>query len=105
MKKLSKGEEEFALYCRSEHLVPEREYRFHPNRRWRFDFAFPDEMLAVEIEGGIWTGGRHGRGAGFEKDCEKYNHAAIMGWTVLRYSTQMVMDGTAINDVLEVIGR
>lgn len=65
---------------------PEREYRFHPTRKWRFDFAFVEAKLAIECEGGIWQGGRHTRGAGFEKDCEKMNAAAVLGWRVLRFT-------------------
>ncbi len=103
MKKLSPGEEAFALHCRAEDLHPERECQFHPERKWRFDFAFHKPMIAVEIEGGIWNAGRHNRGSSFEKDAEKYNAAAKLGWRVMRYSTEMVMRGEAINDVLEVL--
>lgn len=60
------------------------EHRFHPKRRWRFDVAFPALKVAVEIEGGVYTGGRHTRGSGFIKDCEKYNEASALGWTVVR---------------------
>jgi hypothetical protein len=63
---------------------PVAEYRFDAVRRWRFDWAFVSQKIAVEVEGGVWSGGRHTRGAGFLKDCEKYNHAAIAGWTILR---------------------
>lgn len=63
---------------------PQAEYKFHPTRRWRFDFAYPDLMLAIEVEGGIWVGGRHIHPVGFEKDCEKYNEATKMGWKVFR---------------------
>jgi very-short-patch-repair endonuclease len=67
---------------------PVREYRFAENRGWRFDFAWPDSgvKVAVELEGGVWTGGRHTRGAGFIADCEKYNFASEIGWVVLRYT-------------------
>jgi very-short-patch-repair endonuclease len=100
-KKLSPGECAFALHCRVENLSPEREFVFHPTRKWRFDFYFPERRLAVEIEGGM--GGRHQRMGGFIGDCHKYNAAAKMGILVMRYTTAMVMDGTAINDVLEAI--
>lgn len=63
-----------------------REYVFAKPRRFRFDFAFPNEKVAVEIEGGSWVGGRHTSGKGFQSDCEKYNLATLMGWRVLRYT-------------------
>lgn len=100
---MSQGEECFALHCRVSGLTPEREYRFDPNRRWRFDFAFPANMLAVEVEGGTWSGGRHTRGSGYAKDMEKYNAAVKLGWRVLRYSTDMVLAGTAIEEVSEFL--
>ena len=66
-------------------MPPVGEYRFHPVRRWRFDWAFVSpNKIGLEVEGGIWTGGRHVRGAGFLKDIEKYNAAAVLGWRVLR---------------------
>lgn len=98
---LSKGEEAFALHCRAEGLEPLREYLFHPKRKWRFDFYFPERKLAVEVEGGY--GGRHQRVGGFASDCCKYNAAAKMGILVLRYPTDMVLAGDAINDVLEIM--
>lgn len=75
---------------------PVREYRFHPKRKWRFDFAWPARLVAVEVEGGTFSGGRHSRGKGFEADCEKYAEAAILGWRVLRVTTAMVNDGRAL---------
>ena len=69
----------------------EREYRFHPERKWRFDFANPHMKVAVEIEGGAFSGGRHTRGAGFVADCEKYNQATVLGWRVLRYPSVAAM--------------
>ena len=95
---LSPGEEAFALHCRVEKLFPEREWVFHPDRKWRFDFAFPGEKIAVEVEGR----GRHQGFTGFQLDCEKYNAAAKLGWRVFRYTPAMVMRGDAINDILEV---
>ena len=90
----SKGEAAFALHCRVDGLSPMPEYLFHPKRRWRFDYAFPDKMLAVEIEGGV--NGRHQRIAGFTGDCVKYSEAAILGWRVIRATTAQVMSGQAI---------
>jgi very-short-patch-repair endonuclease len=65
--------------------VPVPEFKFHPTRRWRFDYAWPDRRLAVEIEGAVWVNGRHTRGAGYLGDMQKYNSACVMGWRVLRY--------------------
>ena len=102
---LSKGEELFAWHCRLNKLTPEREFRFQKDRRWRFDFFFPDSKLAVEIEGGTYQIGRHQRAGGFAADCVKYNSAAIMGIVVLSYTTEMIESGAAINDVLAALGK
>ena len=67
-----------------------REHRFAAPRRWRFDFAHTETLTAVEIEGGTWIGGRHTRGSGFVADAEKYNEAALMGWTVFRLPGPLV---------------
>lgn len=64
--------------------LPVAEYKFHVERRWRFDYAWPDYHVALEVEGGVWTGGRHTRGVGFVKDMEKYNAAAVQGWRIIR---------------------
>lgn len=86
------------------HEAPAREYRFHETRRWRFDFAWTSRRLAVEIEGGIWGFGRHQRAQGFSGDCEKYNAAALAGWTVLRFTTAMVQSGVALQTITETLG-
>ena len=75
---------------------PEREFRFHPTRKWRFDFAWPAQSLAVEVDGGVYVQGRHTRGAGVEKDMEKFAEATIAGWRVLRVSTNQVTSGQAL---------
>jgi len=46
--------------------------------------AWPEAKIALEIEGGVWSGGRHTSSAGFVKDMAKYNRAACLGWRVLR---------------------
>ncbi len=58
-----------------------RELQFHPERKWRFDFAWPGAMLALELEGV----GRHQTFVGYRADCEKYNAATLRGWRVLRF--------------------
>ena len=76
------------------------EYQFFPPRKFRFDYAIHSQWegmgnLAVEIDGGIWTGGRHTRGLGFQRDMEKLNLAAIEGWSVLRFTPKQVLSGEA----------
>lgn len=85
-------------------LTPE--HRFAAPRRWRFDFAHTPTSVAIELEGGVYAGGRHTRGAGYEKDCEKYNHAAARGWAVFRLTPGMLRadaDGCAslIRDAIQ----
>lgn len=71
-------------------------------RDWRFDFCVPDLRLAVEVEGGGWSGGRHTRGAGFQMDLAKYDAAMRLGWTVYRCSPEMVKTGRAV-DTIELL--
>ena len=84
---------------------PETEYRFHPTRRWRFDFAFPHLIppLAIEVHGGTWSRGRHTRGKGFEGDCDKSNAAVLLGWRVLQFTGDQVRDGRAIDVIVEAL--
>jgi len=64
--------------------MPGTEYQFVLDRKWRFDYCWPAKHVALEVEGGVWTGGRHTSGAGFVKDMEKYNRAVAEGWRVVR---------------------
>lgn len=77
--------------------APVTEYRFNLQRRWRFDLAWPEILLAVEVEGGSYVAGRHTQGAGFEKDCEKYNTATVAGWRVIRVTPAQITSGEAIS--------
>jgi hypothetical protein len=83
--------------------APTREYQFHPTRRWRFDLAWPERKVAVEIEGGVWSKGRHTRSKGFIGDCEKYNEAALLGWLVLRVPGDWVKSRTALDYVKRLV--
>jgi len=82
---------------------PVRELRFHPTRGWRFDLAWPDRLLAVEVEGGAFVGGRHTQGRAFEADCEKYDEAILMGWRVIRVTPRMIRDGKAIHYIQSLL--
>jgi very-short-patch-repair endonuclease len=83
----------------------EREYRFHPTRKWRADFGVPLGIdILIEVEGGTWIKGRHTTGSGFAKDAEKYNAAAELGYRVLRYTPSMIEDGSALAQIKRVLG-
>lgn len=89
---------DLAAACRAAGLPePVAEHRFHPTRKWRFDWAWPEHRLALEIEGGAWIGGRHTSGAGFVGDMEKYSEAAILGWRILRCQPKEARDGKALD--------
>lgn len=103
MGQMSAGEKMFLDQCDAVGLRPEQEFVFAAPRKWRADFAFPNPKILVEIEGGSWIAGRHSRGSGFAKDCEKYNAAALLGYRVLRFTPQMVKDGTALTTTLEML--
>ena len=82
---------------------PIREFRFHPSRRWRFDFAWPILKVAVEIDGGTWMGGRHSRGGGQAKSHDKQNAAVCLGWKVLRFTNQHLRDPEAVFEKLMLV--
>lgn len=84
---------------------PEREHAFHPERKWRFDFAWPAFMIAVEVDGGTYSRGRHVRPEGFEKDAEKLNAAAELGWRVYRYTSGMIRSGHAVTAIKVTLER
>ena len=119
---MSKLEEEFLFQVKAIKLpIPEREYRFgamasggtgnglrkrlaeHGLRDWRFDFAYPDLKIAVEVEGGTFSGGRHTRGKGFEGDVEKYTSATLLGWLVIRATGKHVKSGQAVQWLQQAI--
>jgi very-short-patch-repair endonuclease len=107
-KALSFGEEVFDLHCQIQKIAVTREYQFFSGRKWRADFMIAGNgtKLLVEIEGGTSFGNsRHSKGNGFENDCRKYNKAALMGYTVLRFTTAMVGTGEAIDLVLQALDR
>ena len=78
---------------------PEREYVFHPERKWRLDFCWPDAMLAVEVEGGIYRGGGHTSAGGIKRDIDKHNALTLLGWRVLRFHGDQVRSGEATETI------
>lgn len=85
--------------------APVTEYAFAKSigRRWRFDLAWPDRLVAAEIDGGSWIQGRHNTGTGFEADCEKMSHAAALGYRVLRLTPRMIREGMALTLILAAL--
>ena len=93
----SKLESQFLFLWRVAQGPPlEREFRFHPTRKWRADFAHLESRTLIEVEGGIFmrAGGRHTRGSGYASDAEKYLEAALAGWRVLRLTERQLEIGT-----------
>ena len=103
----SELEETFLFQLRAYDLQVEftREYRFHPERMWRFDFAHKGKMIAVELEGGIWSKKRigHSTGKGIKADMEKSNAAQALGWRIFRFDIDMVKSGHAIEFIRGVL--
>ena len=83
--------------------LPITEYQFHPTRKWRFDYYWQQNKFALEVEGGVWTGGRHIRGTGFIKDMEKYNSAAIMGFRIIRTVPNELTSESTIRMIKQLI--
>jgi len=84
--------------------LPEREYRFAAPRKFRFDFAYVPQKLAIEVEGGIWMKkGGHNTAKGIQRDMEKQNLAVKHGWRVLRFTTQQVKSGMAVNTIADLL--
>jgi len=105
----SEGEELLVWELKANRIPFEREVPVCADRNWRFDFVLPDvgsnrpHWLAVEIDGGAYSGG-HRRGAAADSECEKMNRAAMDGWTVLHFTPAMVRDGRAIVTIKETLG-
>lgn len=85
---MSHLEDTFEAWLQTNNIEYKREYKFVPKRRFRADFYIPAINCLVEIEGGVWTRGRHNRPKGFINDCEKYNLATVHGYKVLRFTSE-----------------
>lgn len=95
------------LFCRIVNkelgVDTEREYQFHATRKWRFDYAIIEHKIAIEVEGGVWTQGRHTRPKGFLGDMDKYNAAAQNGWRVLRVTPDSLLSVKTLNMIKATI--
>jgi hypothetical protein len=99
----------FSAFCRTMGLpAPIAEHRFHPVRKWRYDYAWPEHLIALEVEGGVWLSqhgkkSRHFTGAGAVGDMEKYNAAAVLGWRVLKCQPRELMTTKTAQLLAEVL--
>lgn len=101
----SPGEATLAQALKALKIEFVQEYRFCEYRKWRADFHIPGTNLLIEVEGGVRSGGRHVRPQGYINDTEKYNEAAKLGFIVLRFDTETVSRGTAINEIESYLER
>lgn len=83
--------------------LPVREYKFCSYRRWRSDFCWIEERIIFEIEGGIFSRGRHIQSIGFIKDCEKYNMASLLGYRIFRIIPAQVKNGEGISLLISAL--
>lgn len=81
------------------------EYRFHPVRKWRFDYAIPPLKIAIEVDGGVWTRGRHVRPQGYLRDMEKFNAAASLGWIVLKFTPQQLLSSQTLEAIRDTVSQ
>lgn len=93
-------EQAFVLLLRARKMpIPEMEFRFHETRRFRLDFAWVEYKVGLEVDGGIWTSGAHGRGTGILRDQLKTNLAAGMGWRILRCTPSQLMSDETLHHI------
>ena len=106
LKRLSVLEETLALHLRCAGISSRftREFRAIPERKWRWDFGDQASKLLIECEGAIWVKGAHSSGVGITRDIEKANAATLAGYRTLRFTKQMIEDGTALVLILEALG-
>ena len=82
------------------------EYRFATSidRQWEWDIAWPERLIAVEVDGGIWVAGAHGHPTTIMRNMEKRNWAARLGWRVLSFDTTQAKNGEALRFIEAVLG-
>ena len=73
-------------WCEEKGYTLEKEYKFSKERKYRFDFAIPELMIAVEYDGLMSEKSGHTTLKGFTSDTDKINLAISKGWKVLRFT-------------------
>lgn len=81
------------------------EHKFHPKRKWRFDYAIVEDKIAIEVEGGIWRkgGGAHSRPTNIVRDIEKYNEAVRLGWRLIRVQPEKLNTSYTLNLITDLL--
>ncbi len=94
----------FPAFCvRMGLAAPVAEHKFHPERKWRQDFAWPEYRVCMEVEGAVWTNGGHSRGSGKIRDHEKFTAAAVLGWRILYCQPSDLMTAKTIQSIRSAI--
>lgn len=101
----NEAEQTLAYQALSEEIEFEQNYVFAPARKFQLDLAVPEQRCGVEIEGGIWSAGAHGRPNGILRDMEKHNLLITLGWRVLRFTPTQVQHGEAIEGLKAILVR
>ena len=97
-------EAELALQIRALGLPEQvREYTAVEGRKFRFDFAWLEHRLLVEVNGGTYTKGAHSTGRGIARDYEKANLATLDGWRVLMFDGKAVKSGVAVEVIRQAL--
>jgi hypothetical protein len=83
--------------------APVGEYKAIEGRRFRWDFAWPEQKLLVECQGAIWVRGGHSTGVGITRDAEKINIATLNGWRTLIFTAEHIKSGQALEWVKQAL--
>jgi len=102
-RKVEKGQI-FLLMLKARKMpTPETEVEFALPRKFRLDYAWVDAKVGLEVDGGIWTGGAHGRGTGITRDQEKTNIAAGLGWRILRCTPSNLATSATLDHIYRAL--
>lgn len=96
---------DFVAYCRASGVpAPVREYHFCDGRQWRADFAWPEQMIILEVQGGAFVNGGHTRGPAYVKEMERTNTAALLGWRMFFTTPKNLMTELTMRMLKQALG-
>lgn len=100
-------ESKFKIQLKAYQIDFEQEVKLIPDRRFSFDFVLKSTPVAIEIQGGTWSKGKsgHNSGSGIRRDCEKSNLAQMYGYTIFKFTSDMVISGEAIAFLCEYLNK